>query len=95
MLLGGGADLNHESCRGTALIAAATDGDVESVAVLLEAGAEVDYRTVGGVVTSTFLPACMHVGHNVPRTLYSLPYNDNRPHHLWAADADGFCLFPQ
>lgn len=48
VLLGGGADPNQESCRGVALIAAATDGDVESIAVLLENGAEVDYRTVTG-----------------------------------------------
>lgn len=80
VLLGGGADPNHESCRGTALIAAATDGDVESIAVLLEAGAEVDYRTVGGGTTS--IPACMHVGHSVACTLYRLPNSDAWQHHF-------------
>ncbi len=48
MLLGGGADANHESARGTALIAAAAQGDAGMIAQLAEGGAEVDYRTVGG-----------------------------------------------
>ncbi|EIE24369.1 hypothetical protein COCSUDRAFT_83673 [Coccomyxa subellipsoidea C-169] len=43
VLLGGGADPNQETSRGTPLSAAAHEGDVSMLTLFLDAGAEVNH----------------------------------------------------
>jgi ankyrin repeat protein len=48
-LLGGGADPNKETVRGTALIAAAAEGNTKMLALLLDGGAHVNHQCDSGM----------------------------------------------
>lgn len=48
MLLGGGADPNQETSRGTPLSAAAHEGEISMLTLLLDAGAEINHISHSG-----------------------------------------------
>lgn len=52
-LLEHGANINLETCRGTALIAASTHEDLDTLLLLLDHGAVVDLETAVGELTAT------------------------------------------
>ena len=59
-LLRHGADIDLETSRGTALLAASAQGDFDTLLLLLEKGATIDYETASGalqILMSLLLPS--------------------------------------